>query len=218
MSVKKRATPKKSVSFSDDETITRSRPSSDRKHSVSRDSPPIYVKKTIRTAPLHLLGLLYYYLKLSDNFDAVTLLYLLVPFQIAYLSLQFNKSTVYGHKILRLRTSLVPICLGATLALTIPCLLIIILLGAPIAMLLKETWILAAHCCLLGFPAVYSIFNCNFKVGNFKKYFIAIAVGCWISCVVIPLDWDRSWQEWPTPLVVGAYLGAFVGYSIGPYL
>ncbi|SCV05593.1 LANO_0H10902g1_1 [Lachancea nothofagi CBS 11611] len=217
MPVKKRGM-KKSVSFSDDETLTRVRQSNDKKHNASPDGPPVYVKKTVHTVPLHLVGLLYYFIKLSDSYDCVTLLYLLVPLQIAYLALQFNRNTVYGHKVLKLRLSLVPISLGAALILTIPCMLIIILLGAPIAMLLQKTWLLAAHCCFLGLPAVYSVFNCNFKVGIFKKYFVAIAVGCWISCVVIPLDWDRDWQEWPTPLVVGAYLGAFVGYTVGPYI
>ncbi|SCV03428.1 LAME_0H10352g1_1 [Lachancea meyersii CBS 8951] len=218
MPVKKRALPKKSVSFSDDETLTKSRRSGDKNHSQIHDGPPIYVKRTIKTVPVHLLALLYYYIKLSHNFDAVTLLYMLIPLQLAYLTLQFNANTVYGHKILRLRMSLIPISLGAALVLTVPCMLIIILLGAPIAMLLRETWILSAHYCVLGLPAIYSIFKCNFKVGIFKKYFIAVAVGCWISCVMIPLDWDRDWQNWPTPLIMGAYVGAFVGYSIGSYI
>ncbi|SCU88505.1 LAFA_0E13080g1_1 [Lachancea sp. 'fantastica'] len=218
MPVKTRRTPKKTVSFSDEETLTRARTVGNRKRNVNHDGPPIYVKRTIQTVPLHLLALLYYFIKLSHSFDAVTLLYMLTPLQLIYLALQFNSNTIYGNKVLKLRMSLLPISLAATLVLTVPCMLIIILLGAPIAILLKETWVLAAHCCILTLPAVYSIFKCNFKVGIFKKYFIAVAIGCWISCVVIPLDWDRDWQNWPTPLVVGAYLGAFVGYSVGAYV
>ncbi|CEP63746.1 mannose-ethanolamine phosphotransferase GPI11 LALA0_S09e01574g [Lachancea lanzarotensis] len=219
MPVKTRRLPKKSVSFSDEETLTtRSRQMGDKKRNASHDGPPIYVKPTIKTVPLHLLALLYYYIKLSQDFDARTLLYMLIPLQLIYVALQFNANTIYGNKISKLRWSLLPISFAAALVLTVPCMLIIILLGAPISMLLKETWLLAAHCCILTLPAVYSIFKCNFKVGIFKKYFIAVAIGCWISCVVIPLDWDRDWQNWPTPLVVGAYLGAFVGYSIGPYV
>ncbi|CAR24859.1 mannose-ethanolamine phosphotransferase GPI11 [Lachancea thermotolerans CBS 6340] len=213
-----RVAPKKTVSFSDDENMTRARQLNSKKHQTDIYGPPVYVKKSLLTVPVHLVALLYYYIKLSEDFDDVRLLYGLIPMQIAYLAAQFNRSTVYGHKILKLKLSLVPISLGAALLLTLPCMLIIILMGAPVRMLLRETWLLAAHCCFLAFPAVYSVFNCDFKVGIFKKYFISIAIGCWISCIVIPLDWDRDWQQWPTPLIVGAYAGAFVGYSLCPYL
>ncbi|CUS23736.1 LAQU0S11e03092g1_1 [Lachancea quebecensis] len=218
MPPKKRVAPKKTVSFSDDENMMRARQLNSKKHQADIYGPPVYVKKSLLTVPVHLIALLYYYIKLSEDFDNVRLLYGLIPMQIAYLAAQFNRSTVYGHKILRLKLSLVPISLGAALLLTLPCMLIIVLMGAPVRMLLKETWLLAAHCCFLAFPAVYSVFNCDFKVGIFKKYYISIAIGCWVSCIVIPLDWDRDWQQWPTPLIVGAYTGAFVGYSLCPYL
>lgn len=77
---------------------------------------------------------------------------------------------------------------------------------------------MSLHFAFLAYPAVYSVFNCDFKVGLWKKYFIFIVVGGWISCVVIPLDWDRDWQNWPIPIVVGGYLGALVGYTIGAYI
>ncbi|KAG0216681.1 hypothetical protein BGX31_000526 [Mortierella sp. GBA43] len=35
--------------------------------------------------------------------------------------------------------------------------------------------------------------------------------GAWLGSIVIPLDWDRPWQAWPVPCV----LGAFLFYSIG---
>lgn len=218
MAPKKRGAFKKTVSFSDDESLSRSQISNNKKHRSDTDGPPVFLKKTLLTVPVHLIALLYYYIKVSKDFDTVILLYALIPLQVLYLIIQFNKSTVYGRKILKIKLSLVPITLVATLLLTVPCMLIIILMGAPFAMLLQETWLLAAHCCFLAFPAVYSVFNCEFKVGIFKKYFISIAIGCWISCIVIPLDWDRDWQSWPIPLIVGAYVGAFFGYSLCPHL
>ena len=32
-------------------------------------------------------------------------------------------------------------------------------------------------------------------------------LGVWLGAFVIPLDWDRPWQEWPIPCASGALLG-----------
>lgn len=217
MPVKKRVTPKKTVSFSDDESLNRARQLNHKKKRIDHDNPPVYVRRTYLTIPFHLLPLLYYFIKISDNYDAVSLLWYSIPPQILYLVFQFNKSTVYGNKILKTNLGLLFVSLGACLLLSVPAMVIIVLFGAFFTELLKETWLLALHCCFLSFPAVYSVFNCDFKVGVFKKYFISIVIGCWISCIVIPLDWDRDWQNWPIPIVIGAYLGAFTGYSLGSF-
>lgn len=34
------------------------------------------------------------------------------------------------------------------------------------------------------------------------KEFISLVIGCWIGCIVIPLDWGRSWQLWPVPNII----------------
>ncbi|XP_049951817.1 phosphatidylinositol-glycan biosynthesis class F protein [Schistocerca serialis cubense] len=36
-------------------------------------------------------------------------------------------------------------------------------------------------------------------------------LGAWLGAFVIPLDWDRPWQEWPIPCCVGALLGYITG-------
>ncbi len=36
---------------------------------------------------------------------------------------------------------------------------------------------------------------------------MGVAVGAWLSCAAIPLDWDRPWQRFPVPPTVGAVLG-----------
>ncbi|XP_067123121.1 uncharacterized protein PIG-F isoform X2 [Centruroides vittatus] len=43
---------------------------------------------------------------------------------------------------------------------------------------------------------------------------IGTIIGAWCGAFVIPLDWDRPWQEWPIPCSVGAVLGCSVGHLI----
>lgn len=45
----------------------------------------------------------------------------------------------------------------------------------------------------------------------------SIWAGAWASSVVIPLDWNRAWQQWPIPNVVGA-LALCLATSIGFWL
>lgn len=217
MPVKKRTNnnKKKCVTFSDDTTLTQH---SQKKKNTDHEHPPVFVRKTLSTIPWHLIGLLYYYIYISDNYNTLNLLIGLIPLQILYLTYQFNNFTVYGNKILKLNIPLIFISLGAASLLAIPAVIIVILFGAPMIEKLKETSLLALQGCFLAYPAVYSVFNCDFKVGLWKKYFIFIVLGGWFSCVVIPLDWDREWQAWPIPIVIGSYIGAFVGYTLGAYI
>ncbi|CCE63226.1 hypothetical protein TPHA_0E01310 [Tetrapisispora phaffii CBS 4417] len=216
MPVKKRtnAIKKKSVTFSDDTTVTQNEHNKKDKDS---EHPPVSVKKTIFTIPIHLLGLLYCYIFVSESFDTLKLLCGLIPTQILYVILQFNRNTVYGNKRLKVNVLLIFIAVFAALGVSLPIMLGIILFGAPLIDKSKETLLLALHASFLAYPAIYSVFNCNFKVGTWKKYFIFIILGGWISCIVIPLDWDREWQAWPIPVVIGSYIGAFFGYSTGSY-
>lgn len=216
MSIKKTPTAKKSVSFSDSEscshTIQLNKLTQSGIHNL-----PVYIQKTWMTIPFHLFGLLYYFLKIS-NYDYKLVFWYLVPFQIFYLIFQLSRNTIYRNKQVEIKYSLLFISLGVSLLLGVVCMLVIILFGAPISELLEQTWFLSLHCCFLAYPMVYLVLNCNFKIEYFKKYFISIIIGCWISCCVIPLDWDREWQAWPIPLIVGAYLGAIIGYSLGVFI
>ncbi|KAL6946617.1 hypothetical protein ACO0RG_000775 [Hanseniaspora osmophila] len=225
---------KKSVTFSDYDTVITPSISNNHAHkkrflfsgfrrSARKDHDgshqPVSMRKSLTTVPVHLLFLLYYYMK---TFDIIKLYYMAIPSQIFYLMFQFRKNTVYGGKKL-MKTNYSLLLSSFVLALPVLSLattIIFVLCGAPLLSMdyLVKTIQLSFHCCILAFPAIYTIFNCNFKVAIFKKYFIAIMFGCWLSCIVIPLDWDRDWQEWPIPLVIGAYSGAFVGYTIGAYI
>lgn len=42
----------------------------------------------------------------------------------------------------------------------------------------------------------------------------ATLLGAWLGAVTIPLDWDRPWQAWPIPCVIGALLGYIIGHFI----
>ncbi len=35
-------------------------------------------------------------------------------------------------------------------------------------------------------------------------------IGAWFGALVIPLDWDRWWQEWPICSIFGSILGIFL--------
>ncbi|CAL9729708.1 glycosylphosphatidylinositol anchor biosynthesis protein 11 [Monosporozyma unispora] len=218
MPVKAKKNIKKKVTFSDDTTTTVSRSNNKAASEFIANHPPVFVRKTFRTIPWHLLLLLCYYIKISSNYNTFTLLMMLIPSQFFYLMYQFNKSTIYGNKRLKLNLTLSFITMIGSFLLSFPTVVLVILYGAPFVEHLALTWLLSLHTAFLAYPALYSVFNCDFKVGLWKKYFIAIVICGWLSCVVIPLDWDRDWQNWPIPVVVGSYLGAFVGYSLGAFI
>lgn len=40
-------------------------------------------------------------------------------------------------------------------------------------------------------------------------------LGAWLGVVPIALDWDRPWQTYPITIVLGAYMGCFLGNLVG---
>jgi len=44
---------------------------------------------------------------------------------------------------------------------------------------------------------------------------VSAIIGAWFGALVIPLDWDRWWQEWPISCCTGAIFGAFYGALAG---
>ncbi|KAG7692613.1 hypothetical protein KL930_004403 [Ogataea haglerorum] len=114
----------------------------------------------------------------------------------------------------------------------IPIFVILLVFGAPIGSLTKETAFMALHLSFLTvFPLllVYKLTDLDagdtwirlltFQVPAFYKnqvYLQAMGslVGCWLGVIPIPLDWDRDWQQWPITLLTGAYVGSFAGSLI----
>lgn len=59
---------------------------------------------------------------------------------------------------------------------------------------------------------VYETFELNvsgdsWQLKSLQNNGIGALIGAWAGSIVIPLDWDRPWQAYPIPNVVGAVLG-----------
>ena len=107
-----------------------------------------------------------------------------------------------------------------------------VLFGAPFFNLVLETTVSSALlsiliCCpslvLLGsnFLKWYQVIICGKYTNNQERFVYLhsafVVFGTWISAVVIPLDWDRPWQEWPIPCACGTIFGhclALLGNSL----
>lgn len=100
----------------------------------------------------------------------------------------------------------------------------IILFGAPVLDCHEETLMLSALLTLLTvFPliahsGVEASMQLLFGVKTYSRDTIIemlvnnallTVCGAWLGAVVIPLDWNTPWQQWPIPCYLGA-LGGFV--------
>lgn len=104
-----------------------------------------------------------------------------------------------------------------------------ILLGAPVLESFRSTLFFSILMTILTFtpsilldgsmlPVLLKIFS----EGRYKmtpevdmhEPVIGTIIGAWCGAFVIPLDWDRPWQEWPIPCSVGAVLGCSIGHLI----
>ncbi|KAI8362203.1 GPI biosynthesis protein family Pig-F-domain-containing protein [Mortierella sp. GBAus27b] len=102
----------------------------------------------------------------------------------------------------------------------------VVLFGAGFVNQAKETSQLACYLSLLTFYPASFVLGTDLKswqrifIHNSPQTYTEAALysqgmlaifGAWLGSIVIPLDWDRPWQAWPVPCV----LGAFLFYSIG---
>ncbi|ORY05253.1 PIG-F-domain-containing protein [Basidiobolus meristosporus CBS 931.73] len=104
-----------------------------------------------------------------------------------------------------------------------------VLFGAPLTEMVEHTWSGSTYISLLlVFPAS-AVFHTDRNAWNrvflqtgpenygerFAYYpMISGVFGAWLGAIVIPLDWDRPWQAWPIPCVLGALLGYTVGICL----
>lgn len=106
---------------------------------------------------------------------------------------------------------------------------IAILFGASVSDQSQETFcwaLLMSHlvslpaCSLLGaqLELVPRIFFSTCSDATPEAYFqcsiLCTLVGAWLGAFPIPLDWDRPWQVWPIPCVIGAIVGYIVGLGV----
>ncbi|KAG5437394.1 hypothetical protein PCANB_000825 [Pneumocystis canis] len=99
----------------------------------------------------------------------------------------------------------------------------IIFYGAPVVTYVWETTLCALHLTILGILPAICIFGINTEkyaelvslelnvriLQNFRLTygFLGTFIGAWLGAIPIPLDWDRTWQKWPIPIIIGGYLG-----------
>lgn len=213
----KRPLPKKTVSFNDV------------KSSPTTDDPTYQLQFSPKLVPIHLIYIFYSIFKgdLSPrnvipllNFHLV----LLLSSQLLYVVV-FNSSIYETRKSKQRQLSFsiakeysaMFIGLLASVMLTVPLYVALVLFGAPFTTYTWETLYLASHMALLSFPIVVA----TLRIGRqplLYKYFASIAIGAWLGAIAIPLDWDRPWQNWPLPIVGGAYGGAIVGYTLSGFV
>lgn len=103
----------------------------------------------------------------------------------------------------------------------------LILFGAPLHSHVPETYVLSYHLAMilaqplmivyrLDYEKFLSLFQLEciyrtiFSHPTLSSTFLGI-LGTWLGVIPIPLDWDRPWQQWPITLLVGGYIGAFLG-------
>ncbi|KAG0375284.1 hypothetical protein BGX24_009317 [Mortierella sp. AD032] len=113
---------------------------------------------------------------------------------------------------------------------TLICHVFVVLFGAGIFSQARETSQLAVYLSLLTFyPAsfvlgtdltswlrifVHSSPGTYTEAAFYCQGMMAI-FGAWLGSIVIPLDWDRPWQAWPVPCVLGAFLFYCIGTLVG---
>nr|CAB3264861.1 phosphatidylinositol-glycan biosynthesis class F protein [Phallusia mammillata] len=115
----------------------------------------------------------------------------------------------------------VMICFACYAIMHIAC----VLFGAPLFQqmegtsawaFLTTTLITVPNLVLLGSRpnSLYQVVVCGKFENTTERYLyfqsVGVLLGSWAAAVVIPLDWDRPWQVWPIPCVVGALLGYMV--------
>ncbi|XP_011257021.1 glycosylphosphatidylinositol anchor biosynthesis protein 11 [Camponotus floridanus] len=107
--------------------------------------------------------------------------------------------------------------------------IIIILFGAPVLTDHEETTMLVFTLIILTFVAtslhvgvdnaldilmgIYSQKN-NILADALRTIIQATILGTWLGAIVNPLDWDRPWQAWPIPCIIGALLGYLIAHFV----
>ncbi|CAK8686234.1 unnamed protein product [Clavelina lepadiformis] len=100
--------------------------------------------------------------------------------------------------------------------------IICVLFGAPLLSMVMETtsWaslvavlITIPGLCMFGVDVEkwYQVIVCGEYKSQDERFIyiqtLGVVLGSWASAIVIPLDWDRPWQTWPIPCVVGCITG-----------
>jgi phosphatidylinositol glycan class F len=73
-------------------------------------------------------------------------------------------------------------------------------------------------CLNLGHRSIIHLISGHKPINVLHYYFYrnirGTLLGAWLGAFVIPLDWDKPWQEWP----ISCSLGALVGFTASNYI
>uniref|UniRef100_T1GG03 Glycosylphosphatidylinositol anchor biosynthesis protein 11 n=1 Tax=Megaselia scalaris TaxID=36166 RepID=T1GG03_MEGSC len=94
-----------------------------------------------------------------------------------------------------------------------------ILLGAPVLQDYEQTCVLSIILTLLTVSPLVFLLGAGGTLQEvyiqlYKYHAIGAILGAWIGSVVVPLDWDQDWQEYPIPNVIGALCGSGISTII----
>ncbi|KDO34252.1 hypothetical protein SPRG_19082 [Saprolegnia parasitica CBS 223.65] len=123
---------------------------------------------------------------------------------------------------------------GASVALTSATValfhVLLIFFGAPVLDLVDRTLMLAtllAFLCVLPLTTAVGLvsFDAYVETVLHQRWrshderqatctFLGTLFGAYIGALLLPLDWDRPWQQWPLPCVYGAVYGHLVGLLV----
>ncbi|KAK0079284.1 hypothetical protein PV325_001441 [Microctonus aethiopoides] len=107
--------------------------------------------------------------------------------------------------------------------------IIIVLFGAPLSTHHEETTMLTVTlstltfvppCLHLGVDIALPLltgdqpFKNNIVIEAMSRNIKLTLLGTWLGAIVLPLDWDRPWQVWPIPCVIGALIGYMIAHYI----
>ena len=128
-----------------------------------------------------------------------------------------------------------PVLFALTLALLIPTMPLNIaahVLGAPLhpVPLIWNTTLLSFHISLLTCLPLFYVHGVSgpawrdiiaawlpFDEAGVWGSNVGCLVGGWLGAIPMALDWDRDWQAWPVPIMVGCYAGWAAGKTLlGP--
>ncbi|ODQ80698.1 hypothetical protein BABINDRAFT_160931 [Babjeviella inositovora NRRL Y-12698] len=200
--------------------------------------PPSETSRSLLNVPIHALLLIWSYFSFGLTRDVAGTMARMIPNLIllqigyAYVLLSKGKTKRTKKKGRGNDNVLIYASLFVALVASIPIFSVLVLFGSPLYDHLKETYLLALH---LSFLIIYPLlvvyqydlevwFNlATFNVDSLAQnpvYVSSVAafVGAWLGVFPIPLDWDRPWQAWPITLLVGSYLGYFVGGVVHYFL
>lgn len=184
---------------------------------------------SITKFPIHLLAILAFYIYSDFSFiNDYFCLAILIVTQLFYTIFQFkNSNAKVSGKVSKnkkkkssnsnkssINISLILVLPIICLILAMPISCILILFGAPFGEYINLTIIASSHISFLLAPIVFKLLNGEITVEASYIYIIPIALGIWLSSIVVPLDWDRPWQLYPIPIIISAYISSIVSYTI----